>query len=105
MFFYRNSSSTVAEHRKAIDGLKDKIDENDLIYQREIQNLIEERDQTKQKLQENENHSNLMKSRLDECQCQLDALIHERISSMEQLSQQSIKHHVEIQTENYNELL
>ncbi|CAF4557577.1 unnamed protein product, partial [Rotaria sp. Silwood2] len=50
--------------------------------------------------------SSLTESRLSECQCQLDVLLRERISLMEQIKQlahQPIKQQVEIQTENDTE--
>jgi hypothetical protein len=38
----------VEEHQKEIDELKEKLHETDLVYQREIKRLVEERDQAKE---------------------------------------------------------
>ncbi|CAF3336486.1 unnamed protein product [Rotaria sp. Silwood1] len=115
--------SIVEEYQKEIDELKEKLHENNIIYQRELQYVIEERDQAREQLQEKENYilksfnniesqtsfdidCSLTESRLSECQSQLDVLLRERISLMEQIKQlahQPIKQHVEIQTDNDTE--
>ncbi|CAF0778122.1 unnamed protein product [Rotaria sordida] len=118
------SLSIVEKYQKEIDELKENLHENNIIYQQELQCLINERDQAREQLQEKDNYSlksynsteaqtsfdidcNLTESRLSECQSQLDVLLRERISLMEQIKQlahQPIKRHIEIQTENDNEL-
>ncbi|CAF4696429.1 unnamed protein product, partial [Rotaria socialis] len=115
--------TTPDEYQKEIDQLKEQIDQNNLIYQREIQSLIEERDQAREQIQIKDKNSyksshstesqaslnidcSLAESRLSDCQSQIDVLLRERISLMEQIKQlahQSNKQHSEIKTANDNE--
>lgn len=51
------SLSTSEELQKEINELKEKLHENDLFYQHEIESLVEERDQAREKLQERDNNA------------------------------------------------
>ncbi|UJR33572.1 hypothetical protein I4U23_021010 [Adineta vaga] len=108
------SLSMIEEHQKEIDGLRERLYENGLTYQREIDRLIEEQNVAREQFttkSSNEiesqtdfnNENSLIETRLSDCQCQIDVLLRERVSLMEQIKQlahQPLKQHVEIQTEN-----
>ncbi|CAF3726526.1 unnamed protein product [Rotaria magnacalcarata] len=123
VFASTSGLTTPDEYQKEIDQLKEQIDQNNLIHQREIQYLIEERDQAREQIQINDKNSyksshstesqaslnidcSLAESRLSDCQSQIDVLLRERISLMEQIKQlahQSNKQHSEIKTAHDNE--
>ncbi|CAF3671069.1 unnamed protein product [Adineta steineri] len=107
------NSSILRDYQKEIDELKVKVHENGVIYQKEIRRLLEEHSTSKsinnidsQTNFDDDNSISLLESRLSDCQCQIDVLLRERISLMEQikeLAHQPIRSHVEIQTQNDSE--